>query len=91
MAPFDVNTVCWRVVHDPEFHHAVMEHPAEAITDTGLTDEERSALLAGDVKRLYELGAHPFLMEHLANHRVFGLNPPLYSDRIRQAEWRPPS
>jgi Aromatic-ring-opening dioxygenase LigAB, LigA subunit len=90
MAPFDVNSVCWRVVHDAAFHDALASEPERALRETGVNDDERAALLAGDVKTLYELGASPFLMEHLANHRVLGLDPERYSERIRQATWVAP-
>jgi hypothetical protein len=50
-----------------------------------LTDEERAALLAGDVAWLYERGAHPFLLAYLTRWELFGLTVPLYSERIRAA------
>jgi hypothetical protein len=87
MAVFDVNTVCWRVVHDDDFCQTLREDPALALRDTDVSDEERNLLLAGDVKSLYELGVSGFLMEHLANKQLLGLNPVVYSERIRQAEW----
>jgi hypothetical protein len=42
-------------------------------------------LLAGDVARLYEMGAHPFLLGHLCRWALFGLTVPIYSERIRKA------
>ena len=46
------------------------------------------ALLGGDVKTLYELGADAFLMAHLASWGVCGLNPGNYSESIRRARPR---
>jgi hypothetical protein len=89
MAPFDVDRVCWRIVHDPAFYEQVQADPQAAIADVGLTDEERRLLLAGDVGALYELGVSGFLMEHLANWRAFGVGHESYSDLIRQARWIP--
>jgi hypothetical protein len=91
IAPFDVNTICWRVVHDPVFYQQMQSAPADALHGTGVSDAEREALLAGDVARLYELGASPFLLEHLANWRVLGLDHETYSDRIRAVAWRAPA
>jgi hypothetical protein len=50
-----------------------------------LSSEEREALLAGDVARLYEMGTHPFLLGHLCRWALFGLTVPVYSERIRKA------
>ena len=89
MAVFDVDRVCWRIVHDPDFLLAVQSDPAAATANVGLSEQERRLLLEGDVKGLYELGVSGFLMEHLANKRAFGLDWPTYSQRIRQAAWTP--
>ena len=57
MAPYDVNLVCWRVVHYKRvLLDAILKNPAEAIRDCGLSEAERVALLGGDVKTLDELG-----------------------------------
>jgi len=48
MAPYDVNLVCWRVVHDQEFYDAILKNPAEAIRDCGLSEAERVALFDQD-------------------------------------------
>ena len=50
MAPYDVNLVCWRVVHDKEFYDAILKNPAEAIRDCGLTEAERVALFDQDAR-----------------------------------------
>ena len=55
------------------------------LPDPGLTDEERAALLRGDVAWLYARGAHPFLLAYLTRWELFGLTVPLYSERIRTA------
>ena len=59
--------------------------PANAIAQLDLTADERSALLCGDVARLYEWGCHPFLLAYLPRWELFGLTIPLYSERIRKA------
>ena len=57
--------------------------PAAAIAKYDLTDEERTALLAGDVATLYRLGVNAFLMGYLPRFEVCGLNLPIYNERIR--------
>ncbi len=59
--------------------------PAAAIATYDLTEEERRALLAGDVARLYRLGVNAFLMGYLPRFEVCGLTMPIYNERIRSA------
>jgi hypothetical protein len=82
---YAINKICYRALHDVAFREAVKRDPAAAITDLPLTAEERQALLAGDVGRLYEWGVHPFLMGHLTRFGLFGLTVMTYSERIRAA------
>jgi hypothetical protein len=88
MAAFDVNKICWSVVHDEDFYRRVQEDPEGAIAAYDLSDDERQALLAGDVGRLYELGVSTFLLEHLANWRAFGLDGVSFSASMRAAAQR---
>ncbi len=85
MSVYAINKICHRALHDIPFREAVKRDPAAAIADLPLTDEERKALLAGDVARLYEWGVHPFLMGHLTRFDLFGLTVETYSERIRKA------
>ncbi len=83
MSIYQVNKVCWRAQHDPAFREQLRQDPARALADLPLTDEERAALLAGDVARLYELGAHPYLMGHLPRYGLLGLTRESYAQRMR--------
>ena len=83
MSAYGVDEICWRVVHDAEFLTAMCSDPAVAVASADLTAEERAALLAGEVGRLYELGGHPFMLQQLANNGVLGLTPERYSERMR--------
>jgi hypothetical protein len=47
--------------------------------------QEREALLAGDVARLWEMGVHPFLLSFLTRYEICGLTAEVYSERIRAA------
>jgi hypothetical protein len=85
MSVYAINEICYRALHDIPFREALKRDPAAAIAPLRLTDEERTALLAGDVARLYEWGVHPFLMGHLTRHELFGLTVETYSERIRAA------
>ena len=56
--------------------------PASAITDFPLTDEERRAILSGDVGLLAELGAHGYLLGAFAMQQVVGVTMANYVQRI---------
>jgi hypothetical protein len=85
MSIYAVNKLCREALRDVAFRAALKRDPDAAIAPLSLTDEERSALLNGDVAWLYEQGAHPFLLAYLTRWELFGLTVPLYSERIRTA------
>jgi hypothetical protein len=85
MSVYQINKLCHRLYHDQSFREAVKADPARAIADWPLSDAERQALLAGDVKRLYEWGAHPFLLGHINRWDLFGLTPAIYAARLKGA------
>jgi hypothetical protein len=57
--------------------------PAKALAPLDLSDDERRALLAGDVDSLYRMGVNAFLMNYLARFEVCGLNVEIYNQRMR--------
>lgn len=56
------------------------------MADCDLTDEEKRALLIGDVARLHRLGASGFLLLILARFQIFGLELETYNRRMRGVE-----
>ncbi len=85
MSIYAVNKLCRDALHDLAFREALKRDPKSAIASRSLTDDERAALLGGDVAWLYEQGAHPFLLAYLTRWELFGLSVALYSERIRAA------
>ena len=83
MTTFAVNHLCREVLRDHAFRAAMKADPAKALAPLDLTDEERRALVAGDVGTLYRLGANGFLMGYLARFEVCGLNVEIYNQRMR--------
>jgi hypothetical protein len=79
---YAVNKVCFLSERDAAFRERARDDPPGALEAFKLTADERKALLAGDVATLFRLGAHPFLMQHLARHRLFGLDRDVYRQRI---------
>ena len=85
MSVYAVNYLCREVLRDHAFRAAMKADPAKAIANHDLTAEERAALLAGEVAKLYRLGVNAFLMGYLPRFEVCGLTLPIYNERIRSA------
>lgn len=85
MSIYQVNKLCHRALHDKPFREALRREPEATLAALPLTDEERRALLAGEVGRLYEMGASAFLLSHLTRWELFGLSVPVYNQRMRAA------
>lgn len=85
MSVYAINKLCRDALHDAGFREALKRDPAAALAARNLSDDERTALLDGDVARLYEWGCHPFLLAYLVRWELFGLTGPIYNERIRQA------
>jgi Aromatic-ring-opening dioxygenase LigAB, LigA subunit len=83
MSIYAVNYLCREVLRDHAFRAAMQANPARAIAKYELTDEEREALLAGDVAKLYRLGVNAFLVGYLPRFEVCGQTLPIYNERIR--------
>jgi hypothetical protein len=83
MSIFAVNYLCREVLRDHGFRAAMKADPAKALALLDLTDEERRALVAGDVGTLFRMGANGFLMGYLARFEVCGLSVPVYNERMR--------
>ncbi|HEX4041415.1 MAG TPA: hypothetical protein VHY10_06920 [Xanthobacteraceae bacterium] len=83
MSVFAVNYLCRELLRDHAFRAAMKADPAKPLTGLDLTDDERSALLAGDVGTLFRMGVNGFLMGYLARFEVCGLNVQNYNERMR--------
>jgi hypothetical protein len=83
MSIFNMNYLCRELLRDHAFRAAMKDDPAKALAPLDLTDEERRALIAGDVGTLYRLGVNGFLMGYLARFEVCGLNMQNYNERMR--------
>ncbi len=83
MSIYAVHKICHLVDKDPDFRDRVLGSPAEALSEFALTDAERAAFLAGDVRTLHDLGAHGFLLGRLARYGAFGLDRNNYVTRMK--------
>jgi hypothetical protein len=83
MSLYGINKVCHLTQTDLAFREQMRTDPAGAIADFPLTDEERAAFLTGDVAKLYQLGAHGFLLSRLPRFGSLGLTRDEYIKRMR--------
>ncbi|MGP0088911.1 MAG: hypothetical protein ACLPKB_02965 [Xanthobacteraceae bacterium] len=83
MSTYTVNHLCREVLRDHAFRAAMKADPAKALAPLDLTDDERRALLAGDVGALYRMGVNGFLMGYLPRFEVCGLDVEIYNQRMR--------
>lgn len=83
MSIYAVDYLCREVLRDHAFRAAMKADPAKALAPLDLTDEERRALIVGDVGALFRMGVNAFLMGYLARFEVCGLNVEIYNQRMR--------
>lgn len=87
MSAYAVNKVCRLVAHDDAFRDALRERPAASLDSVTppLEEEEKVALLAGDVGALSRLGAHDFQLYQLQRYGVLGITLDSYYESIKEA------
>jgi hypothetical protein len=60
------------------------EEPQSVLKEFRLSEEELAALTSGAVGKLYQMGVHTFLLNHLYRYELFGVNRDNYLSRIRE-------
>ncbi len=83
MSLYSIHKFLCQLRNDGDFRKRVQGGPEVALKDLDLTDEERDAIRRGDVKRLYDLGVHAYLLQQLSSSQLFGLTRDNYFPRIR--------
>lgn len=62
MSRYAVNSLLYRLKKDQDFRARFVADPAGAIRDADLTDAERAAFVARDLRRVNELGGYLHLV-----------------------------
>ncbi|HVA25662.1 MAG TPA: hypothetical protein VMW62_14860 [Chloroflexota bacterium] len=88
MSVYFVHKLCKEARRDPAFRERLQQDPEAALAEYRFSDEERKAVLEGDVANLLQMGAHGYLLGTLGNLRLFGLTPELYTQRVDAAKER---
>jgi hypothetical protein len=81
---YQINKILYRTDNDPEFRRRMLAEPHAVLDEFKLSAEERDALTAGAVGKLYRMGVHTFLLNHLYRYELFGVNRDNYLERIRE-------
>jgi hypothetical protein len=84
MSVYHLNKILYLTDNDASFRKRMKEEPESALRDFRLTDEERHVLTSGAVGKLYKMGVHTFLLNHLYRYELFGVNRENYLSRIRE-------
>jgi len=84
MSVYQVNKLLYLTDNDAAFRERIKTEPAAVLNEFRLTNEERDALTSGAVGKLYQMGVHTFLLNHMYRWELFGVNRDNYLDRIRQ-------
>jgi hypothetical protein len=62
MSRYAINSLLYHLKKDPALRARFIANPAAAIADADLTEAERAAFLAGDMRRINELGGYLHLV-----------------------------
>jgi len=84
MSVYQVNKLLYLTDNDAAFRERIKTEPEAVLREFRLTDAEREALTSGAVGKLYQMGVHTFLLNHMYRWELFGVNRDNYLDRIRE-------
>ena len=84
MSVYQVNKILYLTDNDAAFRKRMQEEPEAALNEFSLSKEEHDALTSGAVGKLYQMGVHTFLLNHLYRWELFGVNRDNYLTRIRE-------
>jgi len=62
MSRYAVNSLLYRLKKDPDYRARFMADPGAALADADLTDAERAAFVARDMRTINELGGYLHLV-----------------------------
>jgi hypothetical protein len=82
---YQLNKIMYLLEVDAAFLARMKSDPADAIKNMELTEEERAAVLSGDVGKLYLMGVNMFILDSIARHELFGIDRNSYLAQVRAA------
>ena len=89
MSHYATSRVMWEITRDRELAERFRADPAAVLDGRELDDPERKALAAHDLRALFELGVHPFVLYHFALRLAGGWSMPFMQDYLAQLQGLP--
>jgi Aromatic-ring-opening dioxygenase LigAB, LigA subunit len=80
---YSIHKFLCQLRNDEAFRRAAQADPQATLNALRLTPQERELLERGDVRGLYELGVHAYLLQQLSSAELFGVTRHNYFPRIR--------
>jgi hypothetical protein len=84
MSHYATGRVMWEITRDRDLAERFRADPAAVLEGRDLDDQERKALAAADIRDLFELGIHPFVLYHFALRLAGGWSPAFMQDYLAQ-------
>ncbi len=86
MSRYTTSRVMWEITRERQLADRFRAHPTAVLDGCDLTDEERKALAANDIRALFELGIHPFILYHFALRLAGGFSMPFIQQYLGQLQ-----
>jgi len=86
MTRYAVDKVLWKVAKDREYGAAYFANPARSLEGFELETAEYDALLGQNIRALFEVGAHPFLLYSYAIAKNKGWSFEFMQDYVAELE-----
>ena len=84
MTHYATSRAMWEITRDRELAERFQADPAAVLDGRDLDEAERTALAAQDIRALFELGVHPFVVYHFALRMAGGISMPFMQDYLAQ-------
>ena len=88
MSLYQLNKIMYLLEVDSAFLARMKSDPAGAIANFDLTEQERTAVLDGEVGELYLMGVNAFMLDSVARHELLGQSRESYMAKVRAAAQR---
>lgn len=75
MSRYGVNRMMWEAIADSELARWLADSPSSACAERGLTEAEQAALREVNIRQIFLLGGHPFLLWNFALRMNGGFTP----------------
>lgn len=86
MSRYATNRVMWDVTRDRDLAERFSADPTSVLEGRELTDGEHAALATADLRALFELGTHPFVLYHFALRLAGGFSMPFMQEYLSQLQ-----